>query len=135
MGRARGTRARYVGALVAALVLAPAGTRADDAAPGGAAVTGDAAWARVVGNTLSGTTPDGPFAEYVAADGRLTIADNDGKAVGRWRLRDGAVCTLIEGEDDEECRAVSVSGTGGSFTDAAGSRYPFEILPGNPKGL
>ncbi len=105
--------------------------RAQDAAN----VTGAEAWSRIVGNTVSGRTPDGPYLELFSPDGAFTLVDGDGKAGGRWALREGKLCTQAEGEDEEECRDLSVTGQAGAFTDAAGSRYPFEILAGNPKGL
>lgn len=100
-----------------------------------AALSGAEAWSRIVGNTVSGRTPDGPYLELFNPDGSFTIVDGDGKAGGHWALREGRLCTQAESEDEEECRDVSVTGPAGAFTDAAGSRYPFEILAGNPKGL
>ena len=102
--------------------------RADDA------LTGAAAWARVVGNTVTGTTPDGPYSELFAADGGLTIVDSDGKAGGRWELKGDRICTRVD-DEDEECRSLEVQGAAGAFVDENGSRYAFTILPGNPKGL
>ena len=98
------------------------------------ALAGAAAWARVVGNTVTGTTPDGPYSELFAPDGTLTIVDNDGKAGGRWALKGDKVCTRVD-DEEEECRAVEAQGAGGAFVDEGGTRYPFTVLPGNPKGL
>lgn len=118
--------------IAAALMLAgmPAPSRADDAP----AVTGAAAWASLVGNTVTGTTPDGPYSEFFTADGKLAIVDNDGKAGGVWTLKGDTLCTRVD-DDDEECRALEVRGPAGAFVDEGGNRYPFTILPGNPKGL
>ena len=115
-------------AISTTVLLMPA--RADDAP----ALTGAAAWARVVGNTVTGTTPDGPYSELFGSDGGLTIVDNDGKAGGRWELKGDSLCTRVD-DEDEECRAVEVQGPTGAFIDGKGDRYPFTILPGNPKGL
>ncbi|RYB02219.1 hypothetical protein D3272_22350 [Lichenibacterium ramalinae] len=125
-------RARRALLAAAAVLSLSAPVRADDAPP---ALTGAAAWARLVGNTVSGTTPDGPYDEVFVPDGTLAIVDGDGKAGGTWHWRDPTLCTRVDGEDDEECRTVSVTGTTGAFTDAAGSRYPFEIRQGNAKNL
>ncbi|RYC31200.1 hypothetical protein D3273_15010 [Lichenibacterium minor] len=118
------------------LVGAPLAARADDPpAPASTpALAGAAAWARVVGNTVTGTTPDGPYSELFAPDGTLTIVDNDGKADGRWALKGDKICTRVD-DEEEECRAVEAQGADGAFVDEGGTRYPFTILPGNPKGL
>ncbi len=127
------TPPRHTAAVLAAAVLiALIGTaRADDALT---PVSGDAAWNRVVGNTVAGTTPDGPYSEFFAPDGRLRIVDADGAAGGRWTWRDGRLCTAVD-DEEEECRTLTVMGTRGALTDDTGNRYPFDILPGNPKGL
>lgn len=121
-------RAIIVASLLASGFFAPA--RADDAP----ALTGAAAWGRLVGNTVSGTTPDGPYSELVSPGGGLTIVDSDGKASGHWVLTGDRICTRVD-DDEEECRSVEVQGATGAFIDEGGSRYPFTILPGNPKGL
>ena len=123
-------RGAIVSLVLGALAAAFASARADDAP----ALTGAAAWARVVGNTATGTTPDGPYSELFAPDGALAIVDGDGKAAGRWALKGDRVCTQVD-DEDEECRAVEVQGSTGAFVDGRGDRYPFAILPGNPKGL
>ena len=119
-------------ALTLALALGTA--RAGDAPAPAETLTGAAAWARIVGNTVAGTTPDGPYTEFFAADGSLRLADADGKAGGHWAMRDAMLCTKVE-DEDEECRSLEITGSAGAFTDAAGSRYAFEILPGNAKDL
>lgn len=116
-------------ALLCCLTSAPAGPAlAQDAKLAGAA-----AMARLVGNTVTGATPDGPYAELFGADGALTIVDRDGKAGGRWILKGDRVC--LDVDDDEDCRSIEVQGQSGAFTDDGGARYPFAIIPGNPQGL
>ena len=130
MWRSAGRVAIAATCAVAALSTA----RADDAPTPPGSLTGDAAWSRIVGNTVSGSTPDGPYVEFFAPDGSLRIVDGDGTAGGRWSLRDAKLCTRVD-DEDEECRALAVDGTAGAFLDDAGHRYGFDILPGNPKGL
>ena len=122
---------RVAATAISALAALPA-ARAGDAPP--VPLMGDAAWSRIVGNTVSGSTPDGPYVEFFAPDGTLRIADGDGSAGGRWSLRDAKLCTTVD-DEDEECRALAVDGAAGAFLDDAGHRYAFDILPGNPKGL
>ena len=123
-------RSMWIAAAFALVALPFSPARADDAP----ALAGAAAWDRVVGNTVTGMTPDGPYSELFAPDGGLTIVDNDGKAGGRWALKGDRLCTRVD-DEDEECRAVEVQGAVGTFTDEGGTRYPFTLLPGNPKGL
>ena len=116
--------------VAAALVVSAATGRGQDAP----VLTGAAAWARVVGDTVTGTTPDGSYSEFFTPDGTFTIVDGDGKAHGRWVLKGDRLCTQID-DEDEECRAVEIEGAAGAFIDEGGTRYPFTILPGDPKGL
>lgn len=134
-GGDRGGVIRILPGVAILAILAIPAARAEEAPPPAAGLTGAEAWSRLVGNTVSGRTPDGPYSEFFASNGSLTIVDGDGKAGGHWALRDGRLCTQVDGEDDEECRDITVAGPAGAFVDAAGSRYPFEILPGNAKGL
>ena len=98
--------------------------------------SGMAAWQALVGNTISGSTPDGAYSDYFAPDGRVVHLDRDGPDTGRWTLRDPLVCLAFKTDNDEpECRRPEVDGTHGAFVDADGSRYPFDILPGNAKAL
>ena len=106
--------------------------RAEDAPS--ATLTGAAALDRVAGNTLEGTTADGPYTLFFATDGHLVSTDRDGRVDGTWAFRDGKLCTALP-DEDEECRALEVSGPAGAFVDGDGSRYPFTIAPGDPKGL
>ena len=121
-------RRAAVAALGWALLGPAAPARAEEARLAGAA-----AWARVVGNTVAGTTPDGPFTALFSADGAFTLVDRDGKSGGRWALKGERVCTAVD--DEEECRALEVQGSSGAFIDEGGARYPFAILPGNPENL
>lgn len=129
--RAKARIRSLIRAFAMSAVAALADAHADAPAPS-APLTGPAAWSRIVGNTVAGSTPDGPYTESFAADGSLRILDRDGRAGGRWALRDGALCTTVD-DEDEECRSIEVDGAAGAFVDPAGTRYPFTILPGDAK--
>ena len=114
------------------LVLPLSPLRAEDTPP--ATVTGEAARDKIVGNTLDGTTADGPYTLFVAGDGRLVSTDRDGRAEGTWVFRDGKLCAALP-DEDEECRSLEVTGPVGAFVDSDGSRYPFTITTGDPNKL
>ncbi|HEX4766596.1 MAG TPA: hypothetical protein VH414_10000 [Lichenihabitans sp.] len=99
------------------------------------ALSGSEAWAAMLDNTITGTTPDGNYTEFFKSDGSFVHVDRDGRAVGHWSLKDQRVCFTYPDEDDVECRRPELDGRHGAFTDADGMRYAFELLPGNPKGL
>ena len=118
----------------------PAGPRyAQAAAPPTAQeprlLTGSEAWAAMLDNTITGTTPDGDYAEFFRSDGSFVHVDRDGSASGNWSLKDQRVCFSYPDEDEVECRRPELLGQHGAFTDVDGARYTFELLPGDPKGL
>lgn len=102
--------------------------------PASPRLQGSEAWAAMLGNTIAGTTPDGDYAELFRPDGTFVHVDRDGKDTGKWIVKDQSVC-FTEADDETECRVPELQGAVGAFTDADGTRYPFTLLPGNPKGL
>ena len=98
-------------------------------------LTGAPAWNTLLGNTINGSTPDGAYIEYFSQDGTVVHVDRDGKDSGQWRLREPSVCFTYPDEDAEDCRELEVDGNRGVFIDPDGSRYHFEIVPGNPQHL
>ena len=120
-------------ALVGVCMLAATASRGDTSDP--QHLTGAKAWQALVGNTVAGTTPDGPYADYFAPDGTAVHSDRDGTSRGRWTLRDDALCLSFPEDDAEDCRIPEVDAGRGAFVDRDGSRYPFDILTGNAKRL
>ena len=100
-------------------------------------LTGGEAWKALVGNTVSGVTPDGPYTDYFAPDGTVVHVDRDGKESGRWVLKDPSICFTYPDDDEDEdgCRELRVKGAHGAFLDSNGSAYGFDIKPGNPEHL
>ena len=96
---------------------------------------GAAAWHALLGNTISGTTPDGAYSEYFTEDGEVFYLDREGKDRGRWFLRDPLVCFSFPDDDEEDCRTPEVEGQRGAFIDRDGSRYTFVVQRGNAKHL
>lgn len=101
----------------------------------GKSLTGAEAWNALVGNTISGRTPDGPYKEFFRPDGTVIHVDRDGKDVGHWTLKQPSVCFTTPDDDGEDCRNLQVEGSHGAFVDRDGSSYRFDILPGNPENF
>ncbi len=132
--RLNGTTGTF--ALYAYLCLAVASAPGSAMAQG-APLIGPPAWAAVVGNTIAGKTPDGAYAEFFALDGTVVLLDDGGREAGHWMLKGPLICLTFPADPDEhaECRRIELEGTSGAFVDADGSRYPFDILPGDAKHL
>lgn len=97
---------------------------------------GGEAWKALLGNTISGTTPDGPYVDFFAHDGTVVHSDRDGTARGHWTLQEPSICFRFPDDlDDDDCRVPQVQGSRGAFVDRDGSTYRFEIRPGNPEHL
>ncbi len=121
-------------ALVVFCALAASASRADTPDPL-RRLSGASAWQALVGNTVTGQTPDGPYADYFSPDGTVVHSDRDGTDRGRWTFREDAVCLSFPEDDAVDCRTPEVEGEHGAFVDRDGSRYPFDVLKGNAKGL
>ena len=104
-------------------------------APPTSRLRGAAAWAALLGNTISGTTPDGAYSEYFTEDGQVVYLDREGKDRGSWVLRDPLVCFSFPDDDEEDCRTPEIDGQRGAFIDRDGSRYTFVVQRGNAKHL
>lgn len=111
--------------------------QAADAAPPGVAapVSGAAAWARLVGNTIVGRVAGDSFAEYFDPGGTVRYVDKDGASAGTWTVKADRVCFEFPEEDERSCDAFEVVGTSGTSTDEDGTAVHFEMQPGNSKGL
>lgn len=120
---------------IVALALSPALAMAAEGAPSPVTARGSAAWSAMVGNTVEGTTPDGPYTEHYAADGAMVHVDRDGRHAGRWTLKGDLVCFSYPDDSEEDCLTPELDGSKGAYVDADGTPYPFELVPGNPKGL
>ncbi len=135
---------RSIGLVVALLIGANTAASAENGpavAPGlpasaAARLVGASAFALMAGNTIAGTTPDGPYTQFFEPDGKVRHSDRDGVQSGRWRL-DGPQLCLTFPDDDEDCRRIEADPDGGhgAFVDSDGTIYRFDILPGNARQL
>ncbi len=116
-----------------ALVM-PAPTPAPAPAPAAGKVTGMAAWALLVGNTVAGKIDGKDYAEFYLADGTVKTMAESELTAGKWSLEGDKVC-FVYPKDDKECFTIEVAGDDVSFTDKSGTGMRLKLLKGNPKNL
>ena len=91
---------------------------------------GHAAIERLIGNTMTGTADGAPYFAYYDKSGTVKMQRGAEVASGQWS-RDG------ENLCEETCYMIKLDpdGVKGTMTDADGTEYGIEILPGNPQKL
>jgi hypothetical protein len=78
----------------------------------------------------------GGFVEYYAPDGKLHGLTEGKHYGGRWEVRNGVFCTLLEGSDDDVCSPVEREGNTLYWSvDGEAEASPVSVLAGNPEGL
>ena len=98
---------------------------------------GHAAIERLIGNTMTGTADGAPYFAYYDKSGTVKMQRGTEVASGQWS-RDGEnLCEEFPDDDDETCYMTKLAPDGmkGTMTDADGTEYGIEILPGNPQKL
>jgi hypothetical protein len=92
---------------------------------------------RYVGNTLSGTTPDGAaFHVFITDNGRFAMDYQGERSQGTWRVDpQGRFCSRV-GQDEEFCtREYLLNGKIKSINDDGSLAGSARIRSGNPEGL
>ena len=100
-------------------------------------IEGHAAVERLIGNTMTGTAGGVPYFAYYDKSGTVKMQRGAEVASGQWS-RDGEnLCEEFPDDDDETCYTIKLAPDGmkGTMTDADGTEYAIEILPGNPRKL
>lgn len=118
-----------------AMAPAPTGTPTPSPTPAPAdKVTGMAAWAQLVGNTVAGKIDGKDYAEFYLADGTVKTMEDSVLTTGKWSLEGGQVC-FVYPKEDKACFAIEVAGDDVTFTDKSGTGIRLKILKGNPRNL
>jgi hypothetical protein len=99
-----------------------------------AKLTGVAAWATLVGNTVTGKVDGKDYADYYLADGTVKSMDDSQIVTGKWALEGDRICFTYPG-DPRECYTLEVMGETATFTDRSGNGLRGQILKGNAKNL
>lgn len=93
-----------------------------------------AAWATLVGNTITGKIDGKDYADYYLADGTVKSMDESQIVTGKWALEGDKICFTYPG-DPRECYTLEVMGEHATFTDSSGRGLRGQILKGNAKNL
>lgn len=105
------------------------------AAPETARLTGDAAWAKLVGNSITGMYNGGLLVDAYLPGNIVKTKSNDGVQTGRWGLVNGKACFQYEPEPQATCYDVAVDGSDVTYVDPDGESLHFTLTPGIPPGL
>ena len=97
-------------------------------------LTGMAAWAVLVGNTVVGKIEGKEFADYYLADGTVKSLVDSQLATGKWSLEGDKIC-FVYPDEPKECYAMEVVGEDATFTDNAGAGIRAKIMKGNAKNF
>ena len=95
--------------------------------------TGLAAWAMVVGNTLTAKIDGKDHTEYYMADGSVKAMEGGALSKGRWALEGLKVCFSYP-KEPRRCYTIEADDKVATFTGADGS-FRGEISKGNAKNL
>jgi len=120
------------------LMIAPGTALAQQQVPSpGRGIEGHAAVERVVGNTMTGTADGVPYFAFYDTSGTVKMKRGGDVASGQWASDGETLCEEFPDDDDETCYTIKLDPDGlkGTMTDADGTAYAIEILPGNPQKL
>jgi hypothetical protein len=98
---------------------------------------GHAAVDRLIGNTMTGTSGGVPYFAFYDRSGTVKMQRGTEVASGQWSRDGEGLCEEFPDDDDETCYIIKLNPEGmtGTMTDADGTAYAIEILPGNPQKL
>ncbi len=98
-------------------------------------LSGAAAWAVLVGNTISGKIAGEDFSDYFDPGGAVRHVDGNGLSAGTWSLQGDKVCLDFPDDDERSCLTLEVEGSAGTALDDDGTPIRFAVETGNSKGL
>lgn len=103
--------------------------------PASSLLTGDAAWAKLVGNSISGMYNGSFLVDAYLPDNTVKSKVNGEVQTGRWGIVDGKVCFQYPPETQATCYDVAVDGSEVTYTDSEGEASHFTLASGIPAGL
>ena len=118
-------------ATTAAVMLAFVGTASAQQPTTEQKMTGVAAWARLVGNTVTGRVSGADYTDYYLANGTVKSLEDSKLSTGKWTLEGLSVCFA----PPRRCYAIEVVGDVATFTPPTGAAFRVNILQGNAKNL
>jgi hypothetical protein len=95
--------------------------------------TGLAAWAMVVGNTLTAKIDGHDHAEYYMDDGTVKAMEGGSISKGKWALEGAKVCFTYP-KEAKKCYTITVEGDDATFAGAEGT-FRGALSKGNAKKL
>lgn len=94
-------------------------------------LTGSAAWAKLVGNSVSGMYDGKVLVDGYLPDGTVKSKLGDAVQTGRWGLVDEKICFQYE-EPEATCWSVEMVGSAVTLTSPEGENVLLSMAPGLP---
>ncbi|MBV9568564.1 MAG: hypothetical protein JO172_10525 [Hyphomicrobiales bacterium] len=100
-------------------------------------IEGHDAVEKLIGNTMTGTSGGVAYFAFYDKGGTVKMQRSGEVASGQWSSDGENLCEEFPDDDDETCYTIKLEpgGAKGTMTDADGTAYLIEILPGNPQKL
>jgi hypothetical protein len=97
-----------------------------------AKLTGSAAWAKLIGNSVTGMYDGKALVDAYLPDGTVKTKLGDTIQTGRWGLVDNKVCFSYEGAAESACWAIEVDGAAVTLTSPDGENVLLSMAAGLP---
>ncbi len=105
------------------------------ASPATGRLTGQAAWAKLVGNSINGMYNGSSLTEAYLPDNTVKTRNGGETTVGRWGFVDGRACFQYPAEQQASCYDVAIEGDEVAYTDEDGQVFHFTMNQGIPNGM
>lgn len=97
-----------------------------------AKLTGSAAWAKLIGNSVTGMYDGKPLVDAYLPDGTVKTKLGDTVQTGRWGLVDNKVCFSYQGDSESACWAIEIDGSAVTLTSPDGENVLLSMATGLP---
>lgn len=98
-------------------------------------LTGEAAWTKMVGNSINGMYDGSALIDAYLPDNVVKTRSRGETKIGRWGFVEGRACFQYEPEPQASCYEVALDGDQVTYTDETGEVLHFTLSQGIPPGM